>query len=261
MARPRGFDHFCEYLRGFESCYVIIGGGAASILLEEQQLWFRATKDIDLVVLSSSDELNKRILTYVREGGYDALEATSKLPRYYRFSKPAKREYPQQIEIFSRNELGLELKAGQHIIPLTNKYAEKLSAILLDDGYFDLIRQNLLTSATGIPFISPVANICLKARAYREMNERKKAGDKSVDEDDIQKHLKDIFRISAVLTGSEEPLGLTQTILKDVALAIEQLSRITGPQFKQIMKNMPEYKMEQAMKVLKNVFLEKSADH
>lgn len=61
MARPQGFDHFCDYLKGLENHYVIIGGGAASILLEEEELTFRATKDVDLVVLSRSDELNKRI--------------------------------------------------------------------------------------------------------------------------------------------------------------------------------------------------------
>lgn len=63
MARLCGFDHFCGYLKGLENQYVIIGGGAASILMDDDGLEFRATKDVDLVVLSRSDELNKRILS------------------------------------------------------------------------------------------------------------------------------------------------------------------------------------------------------
>ena len=85
MARPHGFDHFCNYLKGLEQHYVIIGGGAASILMEDEGLEFRATKDVDLVVLSRSEELNKRILSYIKDGGYKTKEATEGSPRYYRF--------------------------------------------------------------------------------------------------------------------------------------------------------------------------------
>ena len=38
MARPHGFDHFCDYLKGLEEHYVIIGGGAASILMDDEGL-------------------------------------------------------------------------------------------------------------------------------------------------------------------------------------------------------------------------------
>jgi hypothetical protein len=40
----------------------VIGGGAAAMLLEEQNLEFRKTKDVDLVLLTNgSKELNSRI--------------------------------------------------------------------------------------------------------------------------------------------------------------------------------------------------------
>lgn len=76
MAYPHGFNHFCAYLKGLEEYYVIIGGGAASILMDEEGLEFRATKDVDLVVLVRSKDLNARVLAYVREGGYKSKEAT-----------------------------------------------------------------------------------------------------------------------------------------------------------------------------------------
>ncbi|MEY3902008.1 MAG: hypothetical protein RL189_1314, partial [Pseudomonadota bacterium] len=56
MAYPHGFNHFCAYLKGLEECYVIIGGGAASILMDDEGLEFRATKDVDLVVLVRSKD-------------------------------------------------------------------------------------------------------------------------------------------------------------------------------------------------------------
>lgn len=113
MARPHGFDHFCNYLTGLESSYGIIGGGAASILMEDEGLEFRATKDVDLVVLSRSDELNARILSYVKDGGYKTKEATEGSPRYYRFREPTKKDCPALIEVFARNELNLDLQDGQ----------------------------------------------------------------------------------------------------------------------------------------------------
>lgn len=200
MARPRGFDHFCNYLIGLESRYVIIGGGAASILMEDEGLEFRATKDVDLVVLSRSDELNIRILSYIKDGGYKIKEATDGAPRYYRFREPAKKDCPALIEVFARNELNLDLEEGQYIIPIHDKNVERLSAILLDDAYFEIIQKNLVRSQSGIPLINAPANICLKARAHRELFDRKAMGDESVDEKSIQKHLKDIWRIAAVLT-------------------------------------------------------------
>ncbi len=252
MARPHGFDHFCEYLKGLEEHYVIIGGGAASILMDDEGLEFRATKDVDLVVIARSKDLNKRILTYVKDGGYNLKESTSSLPRYYRFQKPTKAECPKMIEIFARNELGLELEKDQHIVPITDSKAEKLSAILLDDEYFDLIRNNSVTSSSGIPLINALANICLKARAHRELFERKAAGDDTVDEKDVQKHLKDIWRLAVTLTGGEI-ITLSGMPAKDISSAIGKLENLPEEQFKQVMEKTPA-KLSDVMDALKKVF-------
>lgn len=253
MARPHGFDHFCDYLKGLEDHYVIIGGGAASILMDDEGLEFRATKDVDLVVIARSKDLNARVLAYVKDGGYNSKEATEKLPRYYRFKNPTKAECPKMIEIFARNELGLELEKDQHIVPITDSAAEKLSAILLDDEYFDLIRKNIKTSESGIPLINALANICLKARAHRELFERKQAGDQSVDEKDVQKHLKDIWRLAVVLTGNEE-IALTGMPAKDISDAIGKLGKLPEAQFKQVMEKTPA-KITDVMTALQKVFL------
>lgn len=254
MARPHGFDHFCDSLKGLETDYVIIGGGAAAILMDDEGLEFRATKDVDLVVLGRSDELNTRILAYVKDGGYKTKESTETTPKYYRFREPSKTECPAMIEIFARNELELQLEEGQYIIPIKSDSAEKLSAILLDDEYFDLIRKNLVTSESGITLINAIANICLKARAHRELFERRASGDKTAEEKSIQKHLKDIWRLAAVLTG-EETIALTGQPEKDVTSAIQKLGLLPKMQFKQVMENIPGVEMEAIMAVLKKVFL------
>lgn len=254
MARPHGFDHFCNYLSGLEQLYVIIGGGAASILMEDEGLEFRATKDVDLVVLSRSDDLNARILSYVKDGGYKTKEATEGSPRYYRFREPDKKDCPVLIEVFARNELNLDLEDGQYIIPIHDDSVERLSAILLDDEYFELIQKNLVTSQSGIPLINALANICLKARAHRELFDRKSKGDSSVEEKSIQKHLKDIWRLAAVLTGEEE-IRLAGQPLKDVTSAIGKLDLLPEGQFKQVMEKTPGLTKEPIMVALKKVFL------
>lgn len=253
MARPHGFDHFCEYLKGLESHYVIIGGGAASILMDDGGLDFRATKDVDLVVLSRSRDLNDRIRAYIRDGGYKTKESTENVPRYYRFRNPTDKNRPAVIEIFARNELGLELEEGQYIIPIKDDSADRLSAILLDDEYFDLIQKNLTVSESGIPLINAVANVCLKARAHRELFDRKNNGDNSVDERDIQKHLKDIWRLGVLLTGEETP-SLSGTPKVDIGAAITKLEALPENQFKQVMENTPGVAKEDVMAVLKKVF-------
>ena len=45
-----GIDSFKEWFKGSEEQYAIIGGTACDILMTEEGLDFRATKDIDLVI-------------------------------------------------------------------------------------------------------------------------------------------------------------------------------------------------------------------
>ena len=45
----KGFTKFKERFQGFENQYVIIGGTACDLIMENEELPFRATKDIDIV--------------------------------------------------------------------------------------------------------------------------------------------------------------------------------------------------------------------
>ena len=46
-----GIDRFREWFRGYEDQYAIIGGTACDLLMSEDGMDFRATKDIDLVLI------------------------------------------------------------------------------------------------------------------------------------------------------------------------------------------------------------------
>ena len=50
----RGIKSFREWFRGYEEQYAIIGGTACDLLMTEEGLDFRATKDIDLVLIIES---------------------------------------------------------------------------------------------------------------------------------------------------------------------------------------------------------------
>ncbi|MCM2278992.1 MAG: hypothetical protein NDJ89_13030 [Oligoflexia bacterium] len=254
MARPRGFDHFLERLKGLEKSYAVIGGGAASLLMDDHGLDFRATKDVDLVLLTNgSKELNTRIAAYVKEGRYKTKEATEGEPRYYRFQEPQEEKFPLQIEVFARNEQKIELHEGQYIIPVQSDEIARISAIMLDDEYFEIITSNLATLESGATVINPIANICLKARAHREMSEKKARGEK-VDSKDIEKHRKDIFRITPLLSGSEKII-LGKQPKADLELALKHLRDMSEGSFKDMMKNVPAANKDTLLGTISKVFL------
>lgn len=51
MSVVAGINRFKETMRGHEGEYVLIGGGACSLLFDEVGVDFRLTKDLDVVVL------------------------------------------------------------------------------------------------------------------------------------------------------------------------------------------------------------------
>jgi len=199
--KVRGLSHFIEYFFTENKEFVIIGGIAAMFGLEDSGIKARATKDIDLVVLTNPNVgFANKIKQYVREGGYQISERTDGKARNYRFDKPERDEYPVQIEILSTAAFNFELWDGQRIIPIeTSTGLGSLSAILLDADYFKLVKSGVQiiqgTPVLGVPLLIP-----LKARAFLDLSKRKDEGE-SVKGDDITKHKNDVFRLVATLTA------------------------------------------------------------
>ena len=67
-----GIDSFREWFRGFEDQYVIIGGTACDILMTEEGIDFRSTRDIDLVLLieAITADFGRKFWEFVKAVGY-----------------------------------------------------------------------------------------------------------------------------------------------------------------------------------------------
>lgn len=94
-----GFQSFQEWFRGFENQYIIIGGTACELLMEEEDLSFRATKDIDLVLIieAMTPEFVKKFWEYILKGEYEHKDKGTERSHFYRFTNPKSKEYPLSL--------------------------------------------------------------------------------------------------------------------------------------------------------------------
>ena len=99
------------------------------------------------------------------------------------------------LEEFSRKPPNIDLAEGQYIVPIKlDEDSASLSAILLNDDYYALVRQQ--HNEKNLPFANPAALIPLKARACLDFMERAAKGEKGKGKE-IAKHRTDVFRIAA----------------------------------------------------------------
>ena len=106
-----GIESFKEWFEGNESQYAIIGGTACDILMTEEGLDFRATKDIDLVLIIEAVDaaFGRKFWDYVEQAGYEHCNKSSGMPQFYRFSHPTSNRYPAMIELFTRKLDAIQL--------------------------------------------------------------------------------------------------------------------------------------------------------
>lgn len=247
MSKPRGLDHFAAFFKDYQANYVVVGGAGLSVLMDEDGLKFRKTTDLDIVLLTkTSVEFNNRIAAYVEEGGYKTKEATAEAPRYYRFLEPTDEKFPEELEFFSNNENEIELRTGQYIVPVATTEGSKISAILLDDLYFGIIQSNL-TKGSEFSVLSPVGQICLKSRAYREIKSRGEDSKKS------DKHRNDIVRISQMLSG-EHLFTLKDHAKKDFEDVLSEITQNVDERAIQQITDNKMLKKADVLSVLKKTF-------
>lgn len=67
-----GIGSWREAFRGYEDCYTVIGGAACDILMSDADLSFRATKDIDMILLLEDryKEFASVFWNYIKSGKY-----------------------------------------------------------------------------------------------------------------------------------------------------------------------------------------------
>lgn len=189
-----GIESFKEWFKGNESQYAIIGGTACDILMTEEGLDFRATKDIDLVLIIEAVDVafGRKFWDYVKQAGYEHCNKSSSVPQFYRFSHPASNRYPAMIELFTRKLDAIQLPDDAVLTPLPmDEDISSLSAILLDDDYYEFLKQGKVT-VDGVTVLDAAYLIPFKAKAWMDLTDRKEAGE-HVDSKNIKKHKNDVF--------------------------------------------------------------------
>lgn len=215
---------FKEYFEAYSSNYVIIGGTACDLILDEAGFIPRTTKDIDIILVVEvlNSDFVKRFWQFVKDGDYRRKERSEDKRQYYRFINPGKTEFPYQLELFSRKPDLIEFEEEVHLTPIpVDDDLSSLSAILLNDDLYHYIMEHSLLQS-GLHLANIEALICLKAKAYLEIAERIANGGND-DSKHLRKHKGDVFRL-AVLLSEKDVFELPESIKKVMQTFITELS-------------------------------------
>ena len=68
----KGLDTFQKYFADYEEQYVLIGGAACDILFESNEVNFRATRDLDMVLIveALTPEFGEKFWKFIVDGKY-----------------------------------------------------------------------------------------------------------------------------------------------------------------------------------------------
>lgn len=218
-----GFTKFKEQFKGYENQYVIIGGTACDLIMENEELPFRATKDIDIVLIveSITADFGKRFWEYVKEAEYEHLNKSTGKAQFYRFISPKSKDYPYMIEIFSRNPDFIVLEGDAVFKPLPiDDEISSLSAILLNESYYELLKNGQVI-LDGIPVLSPTCLIPFKAKAWLDLKERRSNGEQ-IDSKNIKKHKNDVFRLVQLISADTKQI-INEEIAADMRKFLSEI--------------------------------------
>ena len=220
-----GFDSFRERFKGYEDCYTIIGGTACDILMNEAGLDFRATKDIDMILLIEERfaEFAAVFWSYIKDGGYKCGWKSSDIPHFYRFTEPQAAWYPVMIELFSRRPDFQIDHPEIHLTPLpVSDEISSLSAIMLDDNYYQLMLAGRKT-VDGVSVLGAEYLMLFKMKAWLDLRQ-KKADGAHVNERDLKKHKNDVFRLFPLAEPATQ-ITISSTVGEDVGQFIDAMRR------------------------------------
>jgi len=229
-----GVNRFREHFADHEHQYVLIGGAACEQIMDEAGLEFRRTKDLDIVLIVEAldADFSKAFLEFVKAGDYEIRESGQGDRRLYRFQKPKTEGYPFMLELFARKPDGLDLSADATLTLLPiDEEAASLSAILLDDNYYALLK-TVVRVINGVPVLDEAGLIPFKARAWLDLTARRARGE-DIDSGNIRKHRNDVARLVQVLAADatyDLPDGVRTDLAAFVA-AIDEDADWTPRQF------------------------------
>jgi len=200
-----GLDLFREHFSQYADQYILIGGAATYMVLDEAGLRSRATKDLDIVLCAEAldTDFARRFWMFVNEGGYQNRQRSTGEKVFYRFYDPADEKFPAMLELFSRDLEGVSIADDTELTPVPfDDEVASLSAILLDPDYYGFLHSNK-RNLEGIPLASEVCLIPFKARAYLDLRRRKANGER-VGTKEINKHRGDVLRLHQLLAFEQQ---------------------------------------------------------
>lgn len=220
----KGIEIFKDFFEEYKDQYVLIGGAACDIIMEETESGFRAMKDLDIVLIveALTQEFGKTFWNFINEGRYRNKSRSSGEPQFYRFDKPETPGFPYMIELFSR--MPFEMGRENQILALVHIDDEvsSLSAILLNDAYYQMLLDGR-TEVEGLIILNPVFIIPFKAKAWLDLTDKRNRG-MNVDEKDIKKHKNDIARLAVILDGNDSLL-LPEEVREDMDVFLNHYER------------------------------------
>lgn len=221
----RGLDLFREAFVAHAHQYVLIGGTAATLAMEDAGLTFRATKDLDVVLhIEAIDAaFGETFWRFVEAGQYEFRQASTTGKRaFYRFHKPANERFPFMLELFCRAPEGIEPASGSHLTPIPiDEAVASLSAILLDDDYYAFIMSGR-RETEGLPWVGEDRLIPLKAVAWLDLKARHEKGE-AVDAKNVRKHANDVLRLAQLL-APDTRIAVVEKIAQDLKRFLEGIA-------------------------------------
>ncbi|MGN1026134.1 MAG: hypothetical protein ACI4P4_06990 [Faecousia sp.] len=229
MVNIQGLYKFRDFFQNYTDKYVLIGGTACSIVFDEVGEDFRATKDLDMVLIieNINEEFGRAFWEFIKEADYNGIETGETQRQFYRFKNPADASYPKMIELFSRTP-GIRLLPEAHLtpVPIADDISS-LSAILLNDAYYDFLLQGRRI-VDGLSVLDEKYLIPFKAKAWCELTAHRKNG-KEGNSRHIRKHYRDVYHL-LMLLAPRERVALPEQLKADMQSFISgiQQSELTS---------------------------------
>lgn len=235
------FDKFFDYFEEYEDSYVVIGGNATAFWLEQDRQNFRMTKDYDIVVIfeQSTDEFSEKFSSFISENHYQRCEVgrdEEKKKVYYRYRldpEHPSEEVPQEIELFSRKPMGYLLEETlTETTPLHYEDGPSLSAIILDDDYYQLLKE-CQEKIGNISVLSVPGLIYFKARAHLDVKKRVENGEKINHRANKTKHFNDVCRLCSLVSDESRVNGtIPDSCQSDLREFIELVDAVPDRDFR-----------------------------
>ena len=190
----RGIELFREHFAEFADCFTLIGGAACELTLTSS-IGFRATKDIDMLILLEKVDRNfaERFHQFIAAGNYSCYISKDEKRHFYRFLAPEKSDYPPQIELLSRT-LFPEYPDMKYTPLSEDSYVKSMSAIILGTEYYNYAQSHRVMQQ-GLPCLDTDALIVFKTVAFLNLKDQKDKEPSSVRGEEISKHRNDVFRL------------------------------------------------------------------